>query len=355
MSDIRVKSPGSLIAKVLKGSWRRSHPPLEISAEELDQIAPLLLGSGAAALSWWRIRNSPLQQTPVALQFQHAYRLHAIQAAIHESEIQSVMKLYGSAGADPLLIKGWTVARFYPEMWLRPYGDIDLCFRPEHYERAQAIRNSPEGAKYNVDVHEGVEKLDNQSLDELFERSEILKTRRCGCASAQTGRPASPSLQALVGHGAWRPLWLCDIAAIVESLPSSFDWNLCLTANRRQADLIACSIGLAHQLLGARVDNTPVSQRARNLPNWLVPAVLKQWKWSHSLDHTAPELMSISLRHLTHIPNALRLRWPNPVVATFNLKAPFNDLPRLPFQIGDYISQVFSFLNRLPKLLRQQQ
>jgi len=90
------------------------------------------------------------------------------------------------------------------------------------------------------------------------------------------------------------------------------------------------------------------------LPNWLVPAVLKQWKWSRAIDHTPPELMSISLRHLTHIPKALYERWPNPVQATFNLKAPFNELPRLPFQVGEYISQVFSFLTRLPKLLREQ-
>jgi hypothetical protein len=354
MSDVRVKSPGSLIAKVLDGSWRRSHPPLEISAEELDQVAPLLLGSGAAALGWWRIRNTPLQQTPAALQFQQAYRLHAVQAAIHESEIQTVMKMYGSTGVEPLLVKGRTVARFYPEMGLRPYGDIDLCFRPEHYDRAVAIRNSPEGAKYNVDVHKGFEKLDDQSLDELFERSEILRLGDVGVRVLRLEDQLRLLCTHLLRHGAWRPLWLCDIAAIVESLPSGFDWDICLTANRRQADLTACSIGLAHQLLGARVDSTPVSQRARNLPNWLVPAVLKQWKWSQALDHTASELMSASLRHPTHIPKALRRRWPNPVIATFNLKAPFNGLPRLPFQIGDYISQAFSFVNRLPKLLREQ-
>ncbi|MGA9772816.1 MAG: nucleotidyltransferase family protein [Blastocatellia bacterium] len=347
MPDIRVKSPGSLIAMVLNGSWRRSHPPLEISAEELDKIAPLLLGSGAAALGWWRIRNSHLHQTPAALQFQQAYRLHAVQAAIHESEIQAVMKLYNSTGIEPLLVKGWSVARFYPEMGLRPYGDIDLCFRPKHYDRAEATRNSPEGIKYNVDLHKGFEKLDDQSVDELFARSEIL---RLGDVEVRVLR-LEDQLRLLcthfLRHGAWRPLWLCDIAAIVESLPSSFDWHLCLTANRRQTDLIACSVGLAHQLLGARVTDTPVSRRAGNLPNWLVPAVLKQWKRSHALDHTAPELMSVSLRHPTHIPKALRRRWPNPVEATFNLKAPFNGFPRFPFQIGDYIAQSLSFLARL--------
>lgn len=260
------------------------------------------------------------------------------------------MKLYGAAGGDPLLVKGWTVARFYPETGLRPYGDIDLCFRPEHYDKAEAIRNSGEGTKYNVDLHKGFEKLDYQSLDALFERSEILRLGDVDVRVLKLEDQLRLLCTHLLRHGAWRPIWLCDIAVIVESLPADFDWNLCLTPDRRQADLVACAIGLAHQLLGARVENTPVAQRAGNLPNWLVPAVLKQWKRPQAWDHTAPELMSVSLRHITHIPKALLRRWPNPVMATFNLKAPFNGFPRLPFQIGDYIAQTFSFLARLQKL-----
>ena len=117
-----------------------------------------------------------------------------------------------------------------------------------------------------MDLHKGIEKLDTQSLDELFERSEILRLGDVDVRVLRLEDQLRLICRHLLRHGAWRPLWLCDIAAIVESLPPSLDWNLCLTANRHQADLIACSIGLAHQLLGARVDNTPVSERARNLP-----------------------------------------------------------------------------------------
>jgi hypothetical protein len=345
---------GELIARALAGAWRNPPPPLGISEDELEKVAPLLLGSGAAGLVWAKLRLSDLKDSPVALEFQQAYRLHSIQAAIHASEIQEVIKMFAAAGIEPLLVKGWAVARFYPEMGLRPYGDIDLCFRPQEYESAAAIMSTPEGEKYNVDLHRGVEKLDDESLDKLFARAQEIRVGETDVRALKLEDQLRILCTHLLKHGAWRPLWLCDIAAMVESLPANFDWGLCLGGDRLQADWVACTIGLAHRLLGARVADTPVSQRAASLPKWLAPAVLKQWKWSRAIDHTPPELMSISLRHLTHIPKALYQRWPNPVRATFNLKAPFNELPRLPFQVGEYVSQFFSFLTRPPGQPREE-
>ncbi|HKP86122.1 MAG TPA: nucleotidyltransferase family protein [Blastocatellia bacterium] len=346
---------GELIARALAGAWRASPPPIDISTDELEKVAPLLFGSGAAALTWAKLRRSDLNDTPLALEFQQAYRLHSVQAAVHDSEIREVIKMLGAAGLEPLLVKGWAVARFYPEMGLRPYGDIDLCVRPEQYEAAAAIMSTPEGEKYNVDLHRGFEKLDEQSLDELFARSETLRLGDANVRVLKLEDQFRILCAHMLRHGAWRPLWLCDIAAITESLPSDFDWDLCLAGDRHEADWVACSVGLAHQLLEARVDDTPLAGRAGRLPSWLVPAVLKQWRRSRAIDHTPGELMTVSLRHLTRIPKALYERWPNPVQATFNLNAPFNGLPRLPFQVGDYIAQAVSFLTRLRKAPPNQQ
>jgi len=54
-----------LVASVLDGSWRQSDSGrLELDTADLDQVTPLLYGSGAAALGWWRIRHSSLKDTP---------------------------------------------------------------------------------------------------------------------------------------------------------------------------------------------------------------------------------------------------------------------------------------------------
>jgi hypothetical protein len=157
----------------------------------------------------------------------------------------------------------------------------------------------------------------------------------------------------LLRHGAYRPLWLCDVAAALESMPESFDWDYIFRLGRKQADRVACTMGLAHQLLGARIDDTPIAKRARNLPRWLVPAVLKQWETPCTGDHQPPESIKESLRHPTRIPRALRARWPDPIQATIKMNGLLNDLPRLPYQIGEFAMLNLSFIKRLPGLLRK--
>jgi Uncharacterised nucleotidyltransferase len=153
-------------------------------------------------------------------------------------------------------------------------------------------------------------------------------------------------------HGAWRPLWLCDIAAAVEARPENFDWHLCLGDDPLVADWVACAIGLAHQLLEARVDDTPVARRARNLPRWLVPAVLREWEAPYFERHVPTGTLMEALRHPASLPRALRVRWRNPVEATIRTRAPMNDLPRLPFQVYNVLQQASSFVKHLPEKLR---
>jgi hypothetical protein len=40
----------------------------------------------------------------------------------------------------------------------------------------------------------------------------------------------------LLRSGAWRPLWLCDVAVALETLSPDFDWDICLGRDPRQAD-----------------------------------------------------------------------------------------------------------------------
>jgi hypothetical protein len=44
--------------------------------------------------------------------------------------------------------------------------------------------------------------------------------------------------------------------------------------------------------------------------------------------------MATYLRNPAGLLKALRTRWPDPIEATIRLKGPFNEVPRLPFQIG---------------------
>ena len=43
---------------------------------------------------------------------------------------------------------------------------------------------------------------------------------------------------------------------------------------------------------------------------------------------------------------ALVQRWPNPIEATLNVGGPFNDLPRLPFQLAECVRRTAGFAGR---------
>lgn len=356
MAEAKTKTLGDLVAAALIQSWREYPPPPALSSEELTRVAPLLLGSGAAALAWWRVRGSDLETTAEALQLQQAFFHFTLQADLHERDIAEVFGFLRSGGVEPLLIKGWASARLYPEAGMRVYGDIDLLVRPEQCASALAVIKSPGCKQYNVDlVYDEISRLANLSFDQLYARSQGINLH-----GVEVRIPAPEDhLRILclhfLKHGAWRPLWLCDIAAAVENKSADFDWELCLGRDKRRADWVACTIGLAHQLLGADVDDTPVAERASRLPRWLVPAVIRQWEKPCAADHHPSELMASTLRNRTGLIKALRNRWPDPIQATVLMRGPFNELPRLPFQLSNYVSQTARFLTRLPKALRERE
>ncbi len=341
---------GSLVAAALSGAWRYDPLPPEISATELDEIAPLLYGSGAAALGWWRVRNSDLRASSTAIELQQAYRIFTLQDALHQSKIQTVFRLLRAAGIEPLLIKGWSVARLYPEAALRPYGDIDICVRPEQYATAESVLQSTEAKGCWTDLHKGLSELRDRSLGDVYARSQLVKIDdvyvRVLCAEDHFGLLCIHFLR----HGAWRPLWLCDIGVMLETLPSDFNWNLCLGTSKRHANWITCTIELAHQLLDARIADLPQELRIKRLPRWLAPHVLKQWETPYAINqapmkHSAP--MASYLYHPAGLLKDVRNRWPDPLLATISLNGSLNNLPRFPFQLGNCLARTVQFLARL--------
>src|SRR5207248_9355203 len=119
--------------------------------------------------------------------------------------------------------------------------------------------------------------LDEGGVEELYARSRLF-----ALGEVEVRVPgAADHLRLLclhwLRHHAWRPLWLCDIAAALEQRGAEFAWAVALRGTRRQREWITCALALAQQLLGADVSETPIAARARRLPHWLARTVLKQW------------------------------------------------------------------------------
>ncbi|MFL6216323.1 MAG: nucleotidyltransferase family protein [Blastocatellia bacterium] len=341
------RSRGRRVAQLLAGAWQQAAPSAPISAEEIAELAPLLLSMGAAGLAWRRIRETNLSRSPASAQLQQAYRFHSLEASVHAHRLKQVIARLRSFGVEPVLVKGWAIARLYPELGLRPFSDLDLCVLPDQYRAAQAALANPESRACNVDLHQGFGKFCDRQAEDIFARSQLVLLDDVEVRVLREEDHLHFLCLHLLRHGAVRPLWLCDIAVLLEQRAPGFDWARCLSGSRRAADWVACAIGLAHQLVGAEVEGTPVADRTRRLPGWLVPTVLREW----GTPYRSPGQVEVYLRHPLRLwrglPKELPHHWPNAIEATMTLKGPFNEMPRLPFQVGHVLSRSASLLRQL--------
>jgi hypothetical protein len=332
-----------LIAKMLTGSWRKSPPPIETSLEELETALIPLQNVHGCALAWWRIKDTELKETAVAQKFYDAFRFYSVSTRARLWQIQQALSLLRSENIEPVLVKGWAINRLYPSHALRFFSDNDLLIHPAQFKRAREILSSFEGPALSIDSHKGTsndttKELDIEPFEKLFERSQIITLEdfdvRVLCPEDH--------LRLIVTHwlqdGAERASGLCDIALMIETYKSNFDWEICLTKNKRRAGWVTCSIELARQLFDADVSKLPNEARCKKMPRWILPAVLKAWT-NHVI--FAPLENKSPIAIFTHI----RKRFPpNPIRATVRLNCGFNHVPRLPYQIANVSLRSIHFL-----------
>ncbi len=332
-----VPEVGRVLAEMLGGIWRNEPHESCIPAETVAALIPLLQRSGVGALSFWRLRHQPLERADQVLEpLRQTYIHYAAHAAQHEIEIAQVFRLLRSKYVEPILLKGWAIARVYPEVGLRPSGDIDLCISPAERHQALTTVRTLGQSWFPVDLdHGSISRFTESGFDELYAHSEVVDLNGTRIRILGPEDHLRILCLHLFTHGAWRPLWLCDIAAALESRPSNFNWCLCLGENKRHADWVLCAIALANRPLGADIDDTPARDRATSLPNWLVAAVLEEWSRPR-----VPNLTRFvdQLRRKCRCSDILRAigeRWPNPIQATIDADGEFDNGMRLPFQVRD--------------------
>jgi hypothetical protein len=303
-----------------------------------------------------------LRDKPEAAILQDTYRTFVVEEMKYAASLRFLVELFAEAGLEPLFFKGPAVSRHYCESHLRPSGDIDICAPPGRHDECRnllrrhsnSLASSPgiglsqETGQFvvhcgpgeracEVDLHSSLERFALRSLEAVFARSELIKL---GGASIRV--PAADDHLRLVAihflsHGGWRPVWLCDIAAMLEDLPQNFDWDRCLGDEPRTARWISSAIELAHRLLGASVDRMPSNSRIQRLPKWLTRTVLKEWQTPVETRYRGASL-TFALARPQHWLDPRKLvvdikaRWPNAIQATIETGGSFDEGARLPYQ-----------------------
>jgi len=329
---------GTLTAALLAGAWRATPPPLTLRPDEIDQAVDAVAPTRAAPLAWRRLRD--VDPRPRRLDdLREAYRYCALQAAVRESTLRSAAGVLRDASVEPLVVKGWNVARLYPEGALRPYDDVDVAVSPASLERATHAVAPLQSGDAMVDLdHSEITELDDRDWNELFAHSQLVAGPggevRVPSDADQLRITAIHALK----HGVWNPLWLCDVAVALESAGPAFDWNRCLGSIDPQRDWVLTAFALARALLGARVPSA-IAGRVHEPPRWVVRSVLRTWS-DHDAGRRTANVVPIA-RYGPRVwawPRALRERWPTPVAATIELRASFHAGFPVVRQIGTLIA-----------------
>ena len=332
---------GRLVAATLAGAWR-TEPLTPISADALVSIAPMLLESGSAPLAWWRLRNATAGTSGVAAEFRNSFYWHSVEAHLHERDIAAAVTALRSVGVEPLLAKGWAIARLYPTPGLRPYGDVDLCIRPEERATSEAALEAMPESSTPVDLHARIVDMPDRSFEGLYERSEVVKLGDLDVRIFGLEDHLRFLCLHLLRHGARRPLWLCDLGVVLDTLPRDFAWDHFLSGERRRTAWALGALGLASQLLGASLDHEPIVRPARRLADRLGPTVLRQWG-EETFRPRSSRLMGVALGRVDWFLNGLRERWPNPIEATYGLDGAIDSPFQLRYQLGTYLGRSISF------------
>jgi hypothetical protein len=249
------------------------------------------------------------------------------------------------------VFKGWALFPHYAEPGLRSVGDVDLAVAPEDAGRAVEILRALGAGPVDVDVHPGLQDpahaayIPNTTLAELVRRSRVTEL---GSILVRRLAPED-ELQLLcihcMRHLAARPFWLTDVAAAVETRPPQFDWGRALSTPP-YTSWVVYAILLAHRLLDANLENTPLAARANELPAWLADDVLARWSKRSVFASVVHESVFQLWREPARWQEAVRVRIPNRFAAAIDHHGALDEPLLVRYQLRALLDRVYKFASR---------
>ncbi len=273
----------------------------------------------------------------------------SLQAKVSEEKIKKAFSLFRQSNIEPILIKGWAIAREYPQIYQRSYSDIDLCVPPDLFEQSRRILLSQEARALNIDLHNGLRHLDTFDWDDLFENSKVLSIDGC---LVRILRPED-HLRVLCVHwltdGGAHKEKLLDLYYLIENRRADFDWERCLgKLSDTRRDWIIRTVGLVCKYYRLEPELLPFAGEIEFQPKWLVKTLEKEWasnlplKPLHTLLGNRIELWEQITKRIP----------PNAIQATIEMEGKLDESSRLYYQLGSFVLRVIPSVKRVYTALK---
>lgn len=267
---------------------------------------------------------------------------------VQEKKIAEAFELFRKNDIEPILIKGWAVARLYPPERQRPFADIDLCVAQKDFDKAQEIIRSEKAKRLNIDLHFGFRHLDTLGWDDLFENSKFEKIDKTPVRILCPEDHLRVVCVHWLNDGAARKERLWDVYYLFKT-STAFDWDRCLNqVSETRRRWIECTIGLVEKYLPVSLENTPFEDIKIKIPEWLTKACEKEWDSSIPL-----KPLQNCLNSPKEILAQLKKRFPpNPIQATIETEGSFDSRTRIHYQIRNYFERSLQSATRFKKMIQ---
>jgi hypothetical protein len=277
-------------------------------------------------------------------------RWFLLRAKLYEEKIKGALRLFRENEIEPILIKGWAVAREYPEKHRRIYSDLDFCISEQSYAKALKLVEKEEARKFNIDLHCGLRHLDTVEWDNLFENSKLVEIDE---VPVRILRPED-HLRVLCVHwltdGGANKERLLDFYYLIQNHMKDFDWDRCLgIVSDVRREWICKTIGLVSKYYQLDVSKFSFYDETRELPAWLIKALEKEWTAGVGLKplHTI-------IRNKSELWSQIKKRFPpNAIQATIDMEGRIDMTNRGYYQLGSMILRLRPSLRRIYQALKK--
>lgn len=268
---------------------------------------------------------------------------HQLSHAANEQRVAETFKRLDSA-FDVILVKGWSVSRFYDAGHYRNSTDIDLLFSPTTgRENLEDVEGLPDSIA--IDAHFGPRHLDTLSFQDLFDRSYTVDLNDIPIrVLADEDNLRITSVHWLIDGGVNREkLW--DVYYLVKNRKADFDWVRCLESNGPiRKTWVLAAIATARDHLDLDVSGIPEEAQTFVLPTWYKDTVEKEWKRGV---YTRHRLSTVLTRPKLLFEQLKRKLPPNPIAATIDTETPIDNRSRTPAQIKSLTKKMSPFARGL--------
>ena len=277
-------------------------------------------------------------------------RWHSLRAVAWEVQVCRAVRHFNDSHIEPILIKGWAVARFYGENANRVYTDIDLVISPDQFDDANRVWREWKRPGAPIDLHCSLRNLDRIPWDTAFKRSQIVDLNGTPIrVLADEDNIRVTAAHWLMDGGVNREK-LLDIYYLVKNRRNDLDWPMVLEAGtpERRGWVIA-AIATARDYAQLDVSGLPEEIRTFQLPEWYKKTLEREWRLG-----PYPRLyLYLAIKNPKTLFAQLRRRFPpNPIAAVVDAEGRMDARSPLNYQFRSFFKKIPPFLKGTGRMLK---